>query len=115
VRLVTEPRTPAADGIVDLVPINLLPDLPRDGELFVSTWALSETPLAAYNLVRERDWFGARELLLAFHEEWKPWSTEEMIGELRERFGRVDTVPLHFLPGNHYLQATGRIARGGNG
>jgi hypothetical protein len=115
VRLVTEPRTPAADGIVDLVPINLLPDLPRDGELFVSTWALSETPLAAYNLVRERDWFGAREILLAFHEEWKPWSTEEIIGELRERFGRVDTVPLHFLPGNHYLQATERVAPGENG
>ncbi|HEX8043419.1 hypothetical protein [Candidatus Deferrimicrobium sp.] len=115
VRLVTEPRTPSADGIVDLVPINLLTDLPRDGELFVSTWALSECLPAAYDLVRERDWFGAREILLAFHDGWKPWSTEEMIGGLRERFGRVETVPLHFLPGNHYLQATGRIAPGGNG
>lgn len=115
VRLVTEPRTTAADGIVDLVPINLLPDLRRDGELFVSTWALSESPPAAYDLVRERDWFGAREVLLAFHDGWKPWSTEEMIAGLRDQFGRVETAPLPFLPGNQYLQATGRIASGGNG
>lgn len=115
VRLVTEPRTPAADGIVDLVPVNLLPDLHRDGDLFVSTWALSESPPAAYDLVRERDWFGAREILLAFHDEWKPWNTLEMIGGLRERFGRVETVPLPFLPGSHYLQATGKAAPGENG
>ena len=115
VRLVTEAHTPAAEGIVDLVPINLLPDLRRDGELFVSTWALSESPPAAYDLVRERDWFGAREILLAFHDGWKPWSTEEMIGGLRKKFGRVETVPLPFLPGSHYLKATGRIAPGGNG
>lgn len=115
VRIVTEAGTPAAEGSVDLVPINLLPDLSRDGELFVSTWALSESPPAAYDLVRERDWFGAREVLLAFHEEWKPWSTEEMLGELRKRFGRVETVPLPFLPGSHYLQATGRNASGENG
>jgi hypothetical protein len=115
VRLVTEAHTPAAEGIVDLVPINLLPDLRRDGELFVSTWALSESPPAAYDLVRGRDWFGAREVLLAFHEGWTPWSTEEMLVEMRRRFGRVETVPLPFLPGSHYLQATGRIAPGGSG
>jgi hypothetical protein len=114
VRLVTEAGTAAAEGSVDLVPINLLPDLRRDGELFVSTWALSESPPAAYDLVRERDWFGAREILLAFHEEWKPWNTEVMIEGLRKRLGRVETVPIPFLPGSHYLQATGRNASGGN-
>jgi hypothetical protein len=65
--------------------------------------------------VRERDWFGAREILLAFHDGWKPWSTEEMTGEMGKRFDRVETVPFPFLPGNHYLQATARIAPGGNG
>jgi hypothetical protein len=115
VRLVCEPGTPEADGIVDLVPINLLPYLHRDGELFVSTWALSESPPAAYNLVRERGWFGAREILLAFHDKWKPWTTEELLGGLRNRFGRVETVPLPFLPGSQYLRATGRVATGEKG
>jgi hypothetical protein len=115
VRFVTEAGTAASEGTVDLVPINLLPDLRRDGELFVSTWALSESPPAAYDLVRNRDWFGAREILLAFHENWKPWNTEVMIEGLRERLGRVETVPIPFLPGSHYLQATGRNASGGNG
>jgi len=114
VRLVTEAGTAAVEESVDLVPINLLPDLRRDGELFVSTWALSESPPAAYELVRARDWFGAREILLAFHEEWKPWNAEEMTRGLRERFRRVETVPLDFLPGSQYLHAAGRIDHGGN-
>jgi len=114
VRLVTGAETPAADGWVELVPINLLPDLRRDGELFVSTWALSESPPAAYELVRERNWFGARGILLAYSEGWKPWNTEEMTRGLRERFRRVETAPLDFLPGSRYLLATGRIGQGGN-
>lgn len=43
------------------------PTMALDADLFVSTWALNESPPAAKALVAEREWFGASALLLVFH------------------------------------------------
>jgi hypothetical protein len=112
VRLVAEPGTEPSEGTIHLLPIPFLKSVLPEGELFVSTWALSESPAEAYEHVLRRDWFGAREILLAFHDGWKPWGTEEFVDRLRKRFLRVVTEPIPFLPGNHYLHAAGKSLPG---
>jgi hypothetical protein len=108
VRIVTGGGTEAEGGTIRLLPIPFLKNVFPEGELFVSTWALSESSAEAYEHVRRRDWFGAREILLAFHDGWMPWRTEEFVAALRKKFRRVATEPIPFLPGNHYLRAAGK-------
>jgi putative sugar O-methyltransferase len=56
-----------AGGRINVVPIGLVHELDVRADLFVSTWALNESTPSAQRHVRERDWFGARSLLLAMH------------------------------------------------
>ena len=110
VRLMGNPGVPIEEGKIHLLPITSLRDIQPEGELFLSTWALSECPSAAYTYVREKEWFGAQELLVGFNDAWKPWDTEQLLADLRDMFERVALEPLPFLPGNVYLQAGNRIA-----
>lgn len=76
------------------------------GELFLSTWALSESTRATYEWVIACDWFGASNLLLAYHEHWQPWHGNELEGSLANNGWRVAKEAIPFLPGSFYLFAT---------
>jgi hypothetical protein len=76
------------------------------GELFISTWALSESTPAAYEWVVAHDWFGSNSLLLAYNEHWKPWSENSLEVSLTESGWRVVQEAIPFLPGSFYLFAT---------
>lgn len=67
VTLQSRPGTPLAEGMVNVVPIGLMPELEVDADLFISTWALNESTVPAQQHVRDRRWFGAGALLLAMH------------------------------------------------
>ncbi len=107
VRIVTGPEeTPSSDAI-RLVPISAMERVHLEGDLFVSTWALSESPGAVYDFTMGKEWFGAREILVAFNEAWKPWETDSLVGLLEQQFRRVVVEPIPFLRGNCYLFAKG--------
>ena len=76
------------------------------GELFLSTWALSESTRAAYEWVIACDWFGATNLLLAYNDHWKPWQENELEQSLTANGWRVIKESITFLPESHYLFAT---------
>lgn len=76
------------------------------GELFLSTWALSESSRATYEWVIACDWFGASNLLLAYHEHWRPWHGNELEESLANNGWRVAKEAIPFLPGSFYLFAT---------
>lgn len=76
------------------------------GELFLSTWALSESTRATYEWVTAHDWFGATSLLLAYHEQWTPWQSGELEESLDNSGWRIIKQPITFLPGSFYLFAT---------
>lgn len=95
------------DGVT-LLPLTYLKKAEPAGELFLSTWALSECPATACSHILGENWYGADELLIGFNDRWKPWETDEFVGSLGKTFRRVVTEPLPFLPGNHYIQATGK-------
>lgn len=76
------------------------------GELFISTWALSESTPAAYKWVVNHNWFGAHNLLLAYNEHWKPWPENTLEESLEGSGWRVEQEAIPFLPGSFYLFAT---------
>lgn len=76
------------------------------GELFLSTWALSESTRATYEWVIACDWFGASNLLLAYHEHWQPWHENELEESLANHGWRIAREAIPFLPGSFYLFAT---------
>jgi hypothetical protein len=106
VRIVTGPEEEAPVDAIRLVPLTGLGQVRLGADLFVSTWALSESPAAVYDFTAGREWFGAREILMAFNEEWIPWETDALVGSLKRRFRRVEVEPIPFLRGNRYLFAT---------
>lgn len=76
------------------------------GEMFLSTWALSESTRAAYDLVTGRDWFGASSLLIAYNDKWKPWNEGELAASLERGGWRTWQEAIEFLPESYYLFAT---------
>lgn len=76
------------------------------GEMFLSTWALSESTRAAYDLVTGRDWFGASSLLIAYNDKWKPWNEGELAATLERGGWKTWLEPIEFLPESYYLFAT---------
>ena len=76
------------------------------GELFLSTWALSESTRATYEWVISCDWFGATSLLLAYNEHWQPWHENELEESLASNGWLIIKEAIPFLPGSYYLFAT---------
>jgi putative sugar O-methyltransferase len=95
---------------ISMLPLPFLDRAVVEGDLFVSTWALSESTRQAYSYVKSRHWFGAESILLAYNEKWKPWDDAEL-GEDLEGLGHKFAVePISFLPGNHYVFSLKRIS-----
>jgi hypothetical protein len=90
------------DGAFNLVPAGLAEGLgPRlRADLFISTWALSESSRAAQDWVAGH-WFGADHLLLAFQESSQALPEAARVGDLARAAG-AEVVPLPHPPGNFY-------------
>lgn len=92
----TEPGSPVAAARVNVVPAALAGELAVRADLFVSTWALNESPPSAQRLVLERELFGAGSMLVAMHRG------DPLEPEVLARGARP--VPLgDFMPGQHYF------------
>jgi hypothetical protein len=104
----------AGEGIeerkIQLIPLPFLDRLVVEGDLFLSTWALSESTKQAYSYVKSRNWFGSKNILLAYNDKWKPWDDEELKEDLERRGYEVTMEPISFLPGNHYVFSMKRIS-----
>lgn len=66
--MVSEPGMGLVPGKINLLPVSLLEDHRLEADLFLSTWALSESSRHAQEYVVEREWFGARRLLLGYQK-----------------------------------------------
>lgn len=65
VHLLCNPDDIVQSGKVNLVPLGFLERFEIRGDLFISTWALSESSDVAQDYVVNHRWFGAKHLLLA--------------------------------------------------
>ena len=101
-------RVCLVSGGMRLVPgaINLLPTTQLDGcqlscDLFIATWSLSECTEQAQAYVLDRDFFGAKGLLLGFQSASADWPAAENLGALASARG-ARVLPVAFLPGHFY-------------
>jgi hypothetical protein len=96
VHLAGEREDRVEPGKVTLVPVQRAGALDVDADLFISTWALNESPEPAQDLVVDRDWYDAQHLLLAMHDGVPLADRAVAAGARRIRVGE-------FLPGQNYV------------
>jgi hypothetical protein len=91
------------EGLVNIVPAGLSEIVGSNSDLFVSTWAISETARAAQDhVIKEHGWFGARHLLLAHQRATVSFPEAERVGQIAAAQGaRVE--PLRVMRGSRYV------------
>ncbi len=86
---------------INILPVSLLAKYPIRGDLFISTWALSESSKYSQDYVVKHNWFQAKHLLLAYQENETGLFDPVRVGKLAADRGAV-IQKVEFLPGNHY-------------
>ena len=86
---------------VNLAPLALLENTEIAGDLFISTWGLSESAAEAQDYVVSKQWFGAKHLLLGFQDSTKELRYASRLGKIAANDGAT-IVDIDFIPGNHY-------------
>lgn len=86
---------------INLLPVCFVGDHKINADLFVSTWALSESSRCSQDYVVNRDWFNAKNILLAYQDNNDKLPEAGRVGKLAADFGAV-IEDIEFLRGNHY-------------
>lgn len=88
-------------GKINLVPLALLNSKNIEGDLFVSTWGLSESSAEAQDFVIRQHWFNAKHVLLGFQKSTSDLYSASRLGDLARKNGiTVSEIP--FIKGNYY-------------
>ncbi len=74
---------------------------PISVDLFLSTWALSESSKYAQDYVASRDWFGSKHILLAYVGRSDSFCDSGRVGEIAAS-GGATIEEITFLPGRYY-------------
>lgn len=93
--------SPPVSGEIRILPLGVAQKSELHCDLFVSTWALSESTDAAQDHVLKNGWFGAKHLLLAFQNSSEIFPFAERITAL-DKTRTIRTTPIDLLPGNYY-------------
>lgn len=88
-------------GAINLVPIALLDELNIKGDLFVSTWGLSESKKEAQDFVMSKKWFGCKNILIGFQDSTPELKHASRLGKLAKNDG-AKIINIEFIPNNHY-------------
>lgn len=98
------------DGTIVKGKINLMTfdkfkkDSEFSADMFLSTWALSESPLEYQQQIRDLNWFGAEKLLLSFHQcgNHIPFMTESTLLGLAAKEDGARIKDVSIIPGINY-------------
>lgn len=86
---------------INIIPVSFIENFMLKGDLFISTWALSESTRHSQDFVLNSNWFNSKHILLAYQE-----SNERLIdaNRIESYFIKYDleieTIP--FLPNSNY-------------
>jgi len=70
-------------------------------DLFISTWALSESSRYSQDYVVAHKWFDSKHILLAYQDSCRQLPDADRVGKLAASIGAA-MEDIEFLPGNHY-------------
>lgn len=101
VNLISSPDDKIIENKINLIPLNLLDQFQINGELFISTWAISESSSYAHQYVNQRNFFNANHMLIAFHSNEESFPGAENIGAMAKARGAlIEEIP--FLSSSFY-------------
>lgn len=100
VHTIRNPGDRPREGAFNILPVGLIEHIQPRADLFISTWALSESSPFAQDWVAAH-WFGASSLLLAFQESSAELPHAGRLRALAEHAG-AQVIPFPELPGNSY-------------
>ncbi len=84
---VKKPHSNIEAGKINIVPVGFLDDMDINTDLFVSTWALSESSEYSQRYVASKNWFHAKHLLLAYAESTEQFPLSDLVGEIAKKQG----------------------------
>jgi len=88
-------------GKINLIPICFVDRHKISADLFISTWALSESSKFSQDYVVTHEWFNAKHILLAYQDKSNKLPDAERVGKIAKDIGAV-IEHIEFLPGNYY-------------
>lgn len=97
----TAPGQPIRPGSINLVPLSLIDNVAVTADLFISTWALSESNDYAQDFVINKNWFGAQHLLLAYQQSNDSIPFGSRLGDLAGKAG-AQIIPIPFVKRSSY-------------
>lgn len=101
VKLITNPKDKIEKNKINLIPVSLASKFKYRSDLFISTWALSESSKSSHNLVRDKKWFGAKHLLIGYQRNCDFFEGPERVGKFAVESG-AKIEPVSLFPDNYY-------------
>ena len=90
------------NNLINILPICFLENFNLNADLFISTWALSESSKFSQDYVVKHNWFNSNNILLAYQDINEVISESNRIKIYSKNFG-LHTEKINFLPGSYYL------------
>lgn len=88
-------------GKINIVPSSLMDSVYISGDLFVSTWGLSESTSEAQDYVKNKKWFGCEGLLIGFQDSVEGLEHASRLGKIAEKSG-AKIFDTEYISNNHY-------------
>ncbi len=89
---------------INILPVCFLDYFNIDCDLFISTWALSESNAYSQQCVREKGWLESNHLLLGYQSKSKKFPfAEEIMRYVHTKDDNIIFEDIDFLPGNKYI------------
>lgn len=101
INLLQNPKDKLILGKINIVPVFWASSINISVDLFISTWALSESSKASQDLVFEKNWFNAKHLLLAYRESDERLPDSDRIGKIAKKQG-ANIIKVNYLKGKHF-------------
>lgn len=88
-------------GKINILPLKYLKSHIPNGELFVSTWGLSESTITAQDFVLKKRWFGASRLLIGYQKSTTELSHASRLGKIAKKEG-AEIIETPYIKNNYY-------------
>jgi len=101
VNLLQNPEDTVRAEKINLLPVCFVDRHKISGDLFISTWALSESSKYSQDYVVNHRWFDSKHVLLAYQDSSTNLPNADRIGKIAAGMGAV-IEDIEFLSRNHY-------------
>ncbi|MFH1427399.1 MAG: hypothetical protein ABIG60_02625 [Patescibacteria group bacterium] len=101
VHLIDQAEEKISPGRINIIPVSFIKKFTLEADLFISTWALSESSKAAQDYVANKNWFEAKHLLIAYQKSSASLPDAENISQLIPNNAKIEEIS--FIPGSYYV------------